>query len=852
MRKIGNFEATKQLKALIPKRRQKKRNKREIAACALETFSQIEGEANQSSTRSLLLLLLRCGQGHQMEADSVWDALCKLSRNRDQIRGLFPLLLFCLAQSSQPIEMAKFAKIVGWMAESGRPLTDWLHSGQVAKIMSGLRNAEVGHLRYLERLMAEGVLGSDEFVKGTLLKSYAALDEVWPALKLFDSLDEGKRSTVAINLLLAAMLRKGHDADALAFYSRFAGDEALADEATHSLAIRACASSKSYEIGKRIHSELRLSDDERSLKLKTQLVDFFGVCGDLENAQLVFDSVGARHRDAVCVGAMLKALVGNSQPERALRLFDSLPSSARDGGIHVLAIKACAQLKNAKKAEGILAGIGHSKVRESVNVVSALIDCFGQCGLPHKAQSIFSLFRGEAEANIACLNAMMAALSNNGHFEAAMAIYDAAKVEKSARSHVLALTACARGCLFEKGEKIRREVWQSRNVQTQTALIAFCGAAGDLRGAKSAFDRLSQSGSLGTVSVNAMMTALARNECNAEALRIYEGVTGKVAKDETTHALAIRACAELKQLQTAKRIFFESEWRQSVPVSTAMIQCFGQCGDVSSAKRVFFSLCGWRKSKLAANAMMSALVKHDFCDDALGIFDSLPAETRDADVYRVAIRACSRGNQLEKGQQLQAEIEARGIEGVETHLVGMFAKCGKVGVAEAIFDAVPPEKRSIALWNELINARLANSDIVRARELFERMDVAPDRKTLSLLLNGCSMLGDVESARRVWHRMEGDELKWDCVVIGCIVDCCARSGRLFEGFEWICRYERAKNGKANKSGDYAMWMALLAGCRERGNALLARFVYFAMAQRGFGDAAGSKHRVLLDSVTSET
>ena len=844
-RKVDNYQATKLIKALYTKRNAKQ-NKSQIIDNAFKIFANIDGDANNFSINTLLTLLLRFGESHKIKA--IWTEICKMSEHREQIKNVYALLIVCFAQSNEAIEMDKFVQILRWMQVNGHSLSkNRIHNGQIAKILSKCSSATVCHLRYLEDLMAANVIDRDEFILCTLIKKYGDLNDIRSALNIFDSLNANKWNKITINLLLTAMLRNGYNAEAIDLYWRVRAKERLTDEVSHCLAIRACANSKNYQMGRRIHFELNLCEGV-SIKLRTQLIDFYGLFEDVESAKHIFDSIDEGSRDVVCIGAMLKVFVNNGFFEEVLSLYDcidSLPNISKDAGIYVLAIKACASLKKIKRAEDIFREIPLF-LRRNVNVTTSMIDCYGHCAQIEKAQGLFDWNRAQNEENIVCVNSMMTALMNNARYADALSLYEDAKVPKTETSHVLALSACSKCNEYEKGKKINEQIQSSDNVQIKTSQIDFFGAFGDLKSAQSAFYSI-KSDKLGIVSVNAMMTALINNECNGEALRIYDAV--KVQKDETTNVLAIRACANCKKIEVAKRIFSASERMQSVPIQTAMIQCFGQCGDIESAQKLFGSIKHQNKSIMTVSAMMSALIKNERNDEALQLFDALSSLQlchiqKDSVLYGVAIRACSRSHRFDKGQSIHSEIVRNEIKGVETYLVGMYAKFGNVSVCERIFESVDWHNRSVSLWNEMMNAYLANSDIASAHRLFDRMNVCPNYKSFSLLLNGCSMVGDIANAKRIWSKIREKEVKFDCFMIGCLVDCCSRSGRLVEGYEWICEYERAQKKEANRREDFAMWMALLFGCKQRKNALMARFVYRKMNEKGFEDDIDSKHHRL--------
>jgi len=262
-----------------------------------------------------------------------------------------------------------------------------------------------------------------------------------------------------------------------------------------------------------------------------------------------------------------------------------------------------------------------------------------------------------------------------------------------------------------------------------------------------------------------------------------------------------------------------------------------------------------KQTILTVNAMMSAFVHCNLNEHALQLYDALTSAhyshiQKDSALYCAVIRAVTNCHQFEKGKRIHSEIVNNGINGVETFLIGMYAKCANLNVCQQIFDNMRDEDKHISVWNEMINAHLQNSDLPGAEKLFVRMGDNVNFKTLSLLMNGCSHCGAIDKAKTIWNGLSDEEMKFDSFIIGCLVDCCSRIGHLVEGFEWIWRYEKAKKRQANEENDYAMWMALLSGCKLRGDVLFAHYVYREINQRGFDSSAQSKHSRLYETIFS--
>ena len=62
------------------------------------------------------------------------------------------------------------------------------------------------------------------------------------------------------------------------------------DDVCYMLAINACINLEDYQKGLDIISQIRLNALS-NIKLKTTLIDFYGHCGQIDNAIKIFDSI---------------------------------------------------------------------------------------------------------------------------------------------------------------------------------------------------------------------------------------------------------------------------------------------------------------------------------------------------------------------------------------------------------------------------------------------------------------------------------------------------------------------------------------------------------------------------------
>src|SRR5205809_822620 len=96
------------------------------------------------------------------------------------------------------------------------------------------------------------------------------------------------------------------------------------------------------------------------------------------------------------------------------------------------------------------------------------------------------------------------------------------------------------------------------------------------------------------------------------------------------------------------------------------------------------------------------------------------------------------------GRKLHKELLESGLELNElvySSLISMYTKCGRLQDAQTVWSSVPPNvTKTLASWNNIINAHALHGKAPESLELFDQMlqqDVKPDKITFSILLYAC-------------------------------------------------------------------------------------------------------------------
>lgn len=254
----------------------------------------------------------------------------------------------------------------------------------------------------------------------------------------------------------------------------------------------------------------------------------------------------------------------------------------------------------------------------------------------------------------------------------------------------------------------------------------------------------------------------------------------------------------------------------------SMLDGYSKCGDVKSAKEVFELMP--ERDVVSWSSLIDGHVKTGEFREAMVEFNKMNAAGSKAnEVTMVSVLcACAHLGALEQGRMMHQYIVDNRLPltlVLQTSLVDMYAKCGEVKEALAVFRGIPLGRTDVFIWNVIIGALATHGLAKESLELFremQRVGIIPDEITYLCLLTACAHGGLV---REAWHFFEGlcrHGMTPKSEHYACMVDVLARAGQLAEAYQLIS--QMSMEPTASVLG------ALLSGCMYHGKLDLAEIV----------------------------
>jgi pentatricopeptide repeat protein len=292
-----------------------------------------------------------------------------------------------------------------------------------------------------------------------------------------------ERNVVSWTSLIAGYSRAGRPADAVYCFNCMLSDGVEPDDVAVIGALSACSKLKNLELGRLLHllvgkKRIRMTDN-----LVVALIDMYAKCGDIAQAQVVFDAVGrgqkpepwnaiidgycklghvdiARSlfdqmgaRDVITFNSMITGYIHSGRLRDALQLFMQMRRHGMraDNFTMVSLLTACASLGALPQGRALHASIEQRIVEEDVYLGTALVDMYMKCGRVDEATAVFHRM---VERDVHTWSAMIAGLAFNGMGKDALESFCQMKrdgFQPTSVTYIAVLTACSHSSLLNEG-----------------------------------------------------------------------------------------------------------------------------------------------------------------------------------------------------------------------------------------------------------------------------------------------------------------------------------------------------------------------------------------------------------------
>nr|XP_034571027.1 pentatricopeptide repeat-containing protein At4g35130, chloroplastic-like [Setaria viridis] len=293
------------------------------------------------------------------------------------------------------------------------------------------------------------------------------------------------------------------------------------------------------------------------------------------------------------------------------------------------------------------------------------------------------------------------------------------------------------------------------DVYTGNSLVAFYAKLGLVGDAERVFDGMP---ARDIVSWNALVDGYVSNGMGALALACFQEMNDalQVRRDSVGVIAALVACCLESALVQGREIHgyaIRHGLEQDVKVGTSLLDMYCKCGNVVSAEYVFATMP--LRTVVTWNCMIGGYALNERPVDAFDCFMQMGAEGFQVEVVTAInlLAACAQTESSLYGRSAHAYVIRRHFLPhvvLETALLDMYGKVGKVESSEKVFDQITD--KTLVSWNNMIAAYMYKEMYWEAIALFMELlnqPLYPDYFTMTTVVPAFVLLGSLRQCRQM-------------------------------------------------------------------------------------------------------
>eukprot|EP01018_Ginkgo_biloba_P029185 Gb_18412 [translate_table: standard] len=468
--------------------------------------------------------------------------------------------------------------------------------------------------------------------------------------------------------------------------------------------------------------------------------------------------------------------------------------------------------------------VHHNRIRHKfINNKLVRIRCYG---LIH--QTVTGVQRTKVSKWKTHGNNNVKSLCREGQLSKAFGIIDNRGIKVDTNTYVCLLEACTSMKALKQIHNHMRLSNLEQNNFLETKLVSMYAKFGSLENARLVFDKIHDRN---VFLWNAMIRGCVRMGFCEEALILYhEMQRSGIQPDDFTFPEVLKACISLSALQQGEEIhgdIVRSGLQSDVFVGTALVNMYSKCRSMEKARKLFDKIS--KRDMVLWSAMIAGYAQNGDADEALNLFSEMQVANAKPNEITTAsvLAACSSLSALQEGKEIHAHIIRGGYQVdlfIETALVDMYAKCGKLEIAHKLFDKM--SKRDVASWSAMIAGYSQSGHANQALRLFHQMQLAnvkPNRVTIVSVLPACAKVGALQQGKDIHTYIIKNGLEIDISVGTALLAMYAKCGDIVLARQL---FDRMSNR------DVVSWNAMATGYSQSGFAHEALALLYQMQLTG--------------------
>ncbi|CAA0828599.1 Putative pentatricopeptide repeat-containing protein - mitochondrial [Striga hermonthica] len=267
-----------------------------------------------------------------------------------------------------------------------RKTTVWPNQFTLASVLKAcatLAELELG--KQIHSHILKVGLDRNVFALNALMDVYAKCGKMEASMDLFA--ESRNINEVSWNTMIVGYVQHGDTEKAFTLFLNMHEEGVRASEVTYSNLLRAAASMAALEAGVQIHAVAVKTMYAGEDVVCNALIDMYSKCGRIEDARLVFDSMGER-RDIISWNSIVSAYGTHGLGAEALRIFESMRETdiMPNEMTFVAVLKACSNTGLLEQGQSYFASMREDYgIEPCMEHYTCMVSLFGRSGHLDKA-----------------------------------------------------------------------------------------------------------------------------------------------------------------------------------------------------------------------------------------------------------------------------------------------------------------------------------------------------------------------------------------------------------------------------------------------------------------------------------
>ncbi|KAF7821982.1 pentatricopeptide repeat-containing protein [Senna tora] len=592
-----------------------------------------------------------------------------------------------------------------------------------------------------EHILKQNGYIKDSAILGKLTHLYIICNEIELARQVFDKMP--KPSVVLWNRLIRAYAWNGPYEKAIDMYYQMLKLGVTPTKFTFPFVIKACSSLQAIEVGREIHEHAKKVGLESDIYISTALVDMYAKCGDLVEAQRLFDNMS--QKDIVAWNAIIAGFSLHGFHDKMIQIVVQMQQARiSPNASTIVAVLPTVGQANALRQGKAIHGYSIRKFFSgNVVVETGLLDMYSKCHHICYARKIFNTMM--SEKNEICWSAMIGGYVTCDFMREALALYDEMVFKYGMNPTPVTLATILRACAkltdLDKGKNLHCHAIKSGldlDTTVGNSLLSMYAKCGILDDAIRFFYGMV---SKDKVSYSAIISGCVQNGYAEKGLLIFRQMQlFGIDPDVATMVALLPACSHLAALQHGACCHGYSVVRGftvETSICNAIIDMYSKCGKIYISREVFDRMQG--RDIVSWNTMIIGYGIHGLGMEALSLFNEFWASgLKPDDVTLIAIlSACSHSGLVMEGKYwFNALSQDFNIKPRMAHyicMVDLLARAGHLDEAYSFIQRMPFEP-DVHVWGALLAACRIHKNIEMGEEVSNKIQLLGPEDTGNFVL----------------------------------------------------------------------------------------------------------------------